>query len=146
MLYEAEKKTTNRITIDYSAPVCPVCGRHPMVVERIFDIKQMLVAQEMRRASKRHRPMKKVVCKKAKDKYVYYHCECGECTTDWYCAKTNRKGEVVTSAADLAREAYINGQYVGSKDNFSKHKIYMGAYRKTKRLIAKSEAAMKEQN
>ena len=122
MLWGVVERQSNKIKVDATVPECPVCHTNPIVTEKIFDIEQMLVSQA-NAGRRRGRNKKHMKCDRAKEKYCYYHCLCGHCTTDWYGEIADCNGNRTLPPRERARTAYVCGNWVGSVDEFAKHGI-----------------------
>ena len=122
MLWGMADRQSNKVMVDTTVPECPLCHTSPIVTEKMFDIEQMLASQA--RAEHKHgRKKARVECSRANEKYCYYHCLCGHCTTDWYGEIEDCNGRRILPPRERARTAYVAERWVGSVDEFAKHRI-----------------------
>lgn len=87
------------IRYDESCRRCPKCNSLPRIVEYGFAVADGILSRG------------KMV---SRDRRVYYHCDCGMCTTEWYRHDRDCRGVVVRDAADKAREAYMKRKWAKS--------------------------------
>ena len=104
--------------IDASVPVCPECHTHPRAIENIFDITKM---RKVLSGNNKGRPPSGDNA--VREKYCYYTCSCGACTTDWYGELPDWNGRKILPPRERARTAYVCGNWIGTVNEFAKHGI-----------------------
>lgn len=83
-------------TVDTTCKPCRCCGGFPKRVDCLFNVSDMIV----------HRGKRVKV-----EQRTYYHCPCGECTTDWNRPERDCAGNVVREAWQSARDAYVRRKW-----------------------------------